>query len=251
LQTILTKAYSSKEAVFNSDANILYDIAGKNIYAYNFPTMTARTPSNITYSVDSSFGCFYNNRIYVSNSNVDNYDKDLGDHNQIFSGTPPYSNTEGIRWNPYLQKMFVIVGSKLYSYKLDGSDQQLVYTDPSDITALDIDSDGYIHMTAFTRIITLNPNLTLNTNITNVAISSYIYAKKVSSSIKLLFVTTAESGTGISSITVIKIKNDSTKTIIKKMIMPDDSYALDGINGHEGKVIVTDENKKKIYLMLF
>jgi hypothetical protein len=60
-----------------------------------------------------------------------------------------------------------------------------------------------------------------------------------------LFVTTAESGSGYSSITVIKIKDNNTKTIIKKIVMPNDSYALEGIYGYDGYITVIDENLKK------
>jgi len=248
LQTLLTKAYSSKEAVFNSDASILYDIAGKSVYGYNFPSMTPLSPASVLFSSEANFGCYCNenNRLYLSAADINSCNSTLGDKTMV---TSIYSNSEGIRWNPVLKKLFLVVGETLYSFKTDGTSHQSHYTDPVALTGIDIDSDGYIYLTALNKVKTLKPDLTLESNQVEVGLGCYIYCKKINSSIKLLFVT-AEEG-GLSVIDVIKIKDNTTKTIIKKIKGFTAAQVLSGIHGHEGKVVVVDENMKKIHLMLF
>jgi hypothetical protein len=251
LQVWRSSAVAMQDITVNATGDAAYYIhAPTSITKVSFPDPNSAAPITTTFVGTTSFLCYNsdNNRPYVSTEDIENWNSSLGDHNQV---TSLYSNAEGIRWHPVLKKIFLVVGSKLYSFKTDGTDHQTHYTDPSDITSLDIDSDGYIYLTANTRVISLNPDFSISNQIVNVGLANYIYCKKIDANTKLLFVTTAESGTGFSSITVIKIKNDNTKTVIKKIIMPNDSYTLSGIHGHDGKIVVVDENLKNIYMFIF
>ncbi len=255
LQEWYSSSNAMKDITFNSTGDKVYFThAPTSVSRFNFPDLNSASPITTTFVDSASYMCFnpHNNRVYVSTSNVDNYNNSLGDAKQIFPDPPIFGNTTGIRWNAAKNKMYIVDAfTQLMSMELDGSNRQLIYSSPTNVVGIDCDSEGYTYIGGSRNLKIVQPNNIVSTNQINDAWTKYVYCKEISgSNIKLLFVTSLLT-TGYNCIKVYKIKNNSSNELIKIYTMENINQKLAGINGYNGYIAIVDENMKKIYLMLF